>query len=227
MAAINCNVQAPWNDRKYYRFARTGYEFHSHLTPVKEDDSHSGKNVKHETSHISSDGYYACLPAVPFMDDYAMDTNDVGAENSMENGRDPKNESCISALTDMPVLNENVVSVEIALRRRKRINDEYATAEPKRQRHEGNLIKFLTKSAPVSHFVLKIFACSDGFSLGALKWEKRKEGNCLKTMNETYFFILRCCFSEFCGLTPCQVKVLPTTRSFDAHYQRCIMGHYV
>jgi len=55
---------------------------------------------------------------------------------------------------------------------------------------------------------------------------KRKEDNCLKTLDETYFFI-RCYFSEFCGLTPCQVKVLPTTRSFDANYQRCIMGHYV
>lgn len=226
MAATNSNVQAPRNDIKRYRFAGTGYELYSHQTPVKEDESQSENNVKHETSHISSDGYYACLPAVPFIDDYAMDTNDAGAENSMENGIDPNNESCISALRDMLVLNENV-SVEITLRRKKRINDEYTTAEPKRQRHEGNLIKFLTKSAPVSQFVLKIFACSDGFSLGALKWEKRKEGICLKTLNETYFFILRCCFSEFCGLTPCQVKVPTTTRSSDAHYQRCIMGHYV
>ena len=74
-----------------------------------------------------------------------MDTNDAGAESSMENGRGPKNGSCISALTLMSNVNENVVSVGITLGRRKRINDEYnTTAEPKRQRHEGNLIKFLT-----------------------------------------------------------------------------------
>lgn len=169
MATINCNVRESWNDTKCYRLAGTGYEFESHVTTAEEAGSQSEKNVKHETSHISTDGYYARLPAVPFMDDYAMDTNDAGAENSMENGRDPKNGSCISALTLMPNLNENDVSVGITLARRKRINDEYnTTAEPKRQRHE-----------------------------------------------------------EFCGLTPCQVKVLPTTRSFDANYQRCIMGHYV
>jgi len=186
----------------------------------------SEKNVKHETSHIST-GYYACLPAVPFMDDYAMDTNDAGAENSVENWRDPKNESCISALTRMPNLNENAVSVGITLGRRKRINDEYhTTAEPKRHRHEGNLIKFLTvcacKSICIEEFCSQLWVFIRSFEMG-----KRKEDNCLKTLNETYFFILRCCFSEFCGLTPCQVKVLPTTCSFDANYQRCIMGHYV
>ena len=145
MATINCNVREPWNDTKCYRLAGTGYEFHSHVTPVQEIGSPSEKNVKHETSHISTGGYYACLPAAPFMDDYAMDTNDAGAENSIENGRDPKNESSISELTLMPNVNENVVSVGITLGRRKRISDEYnTTAEPKRQRHEGNLIKFLT-----------------------------------------------------------------------------------
>jgi len=145
MATVNCNVREPWNDTKCYRLAGTGYEFHSHATTAEEVGSQSEKNVKHETSDISTDGYYACVPAVPFMDDYAMDTNDAGAENSLENGRDPKNESCISALTLMPSLNENVVSVGITLGRRKRLNDEYnTTAEPKRQRHEGNLIKFLT-----------------------------------------------------------------------------------
>jgi len=56
-----------------------------------------------------------------------MDTNDAGAESSMENGRGPKNGSCISALTLMSNLNENVVSVGITLGRRKRINDEYNT----------------------------------------------------------------------------------------------------
>lgn len=170
MATINCNVRAAWNDTKCYRLAGAGYdEFHSRVTTVEEVGSQSEKSGKHETSHISSDGYYGSLPAVPFIDDYAMDTNDAGAENSMESGRDPKNDACSSALTHMPNLNENLVSVGVTLGRRKRINDEHnTTAEPKRQRHE-----------------------------------------------------------EFCGLTPCQVKVLPTTRSFDAHYQRCIMGHYV
>jgi hypothetical protein len=96
-------------------------------------------------------------------------------ENSLENGRDPENDSCISALTHMPNLNENIVSVGITLGRRKLINDEHnTTAEPKRQRQEGNLIKFVTKSALGSQFVLKIFARSDGFSLGALKWEKEE-----------------------------------------------------
>jgi hypothetical protein len=176
MATINCNVRAAWNDTKCYRLAGAGYdEFHSRVTTVEEVGSQSEKSGKHETSHISSDGYYGSLPAVPFIDDYAMDTNDAGAENSMESGRDPKNDACSSALTHMPNLNENLVSVGVTLGRRKRINDEHnTTAEPKRQRHEGNLSKFVTKCVLLRQFVLRIFAYSDGFSLGVLKWEKEK-----------------------------------------------------
>jgi hypothetical protein len=141
MATINCNVREPCNDSKCYWLAGTGYEFHSHVTAAERVGSQSENNVKNETSHISTDSFYAYLPAVPFMSDYAMDTNDAGAENSMEHGSDPNNESCISALTHMPNLNEHIVSVGITVGRRKRINDEHiTTAEPKRQRQEGNLI---------------------------------------------------------------------------------------
>jgi hypothetical protein len=176
MATVNCNVRTPWNDTKCHRFAGTGYnEFYSHITTVEKVGSQSEKNGKHEVSHTSSDDYNGYLPTVPDIDDYAMDTNDAGAENSMENGRDPKNDSCMSALIHTSDLNENVRSVGITLGRRKRSNDERnTTAEPKRQRHEGNLIKFLKKSVLVRQFLLSIFACSDGFSLGAVNGKKKR-----------------------------------------------------
>lgn len=169
MARISWPVSTCWKDTKCQRPAGIQYdELHANVTTVQDVENQSEKNRKYRTSHISSNGYYGYLPVIPDIEDYAMDTSDAGAENSMGNGTDPKNGSCTGG-TLTSTENVNVLSMGVTLGRRKRNSEEdNSTDEPKRQRKE-----------------------------------------------------------EFCGLTPCQVMVLPTTRSFDAHYPRCIMGHYV
>lgn len=97
----------------------------------------------YRSCHSSSNGYYGYLPVKPYAEDYAMDTSDVGAENSIGNGTDPKNGPCINSLTN--IQNGNVLSVGISIGRRKRINEEvHFTGKPKRQRQEGNSMQFLT-----------------------------------------------------------------------------------
>ncbi|KDR13861.1 uncharacterized protein LOC110835054 isoform X1 [Zootermopsis nevadensis] len=89
----------------------------------------------YRSCHSSSNGYYGYLPVKPYAEDYAMDTSDVGAENSIGNGTDPKNGPCINSLTN--IQNGNVLSVGISIGRRKRINEEvHFTGKPKRQRQE-------------------------------------------------------------------------------------------
>jgi hypothetical protein len=124
-------------------------ELNANVTWVQDVENRSENNGKHRTSHISSNGYYGYLPVIPDIEDYAMDTSDAGAENSMGNGTDPKNGSCISTLTKME--NVNVLSVGITLGRRKRNSEEdNSTDEPKRQRKEGNFIHFLRNSVFIS-----------------------------------------------------------------------------
>jgi hypothetical protein len=101
---------------------------------------------------------------MPDIEDYAMDTSDAGAENSMGNGTDPKNGSCTGTLTSMENVNVNVLSVGITLGRRKRNSEEdNSTDEPKRQRKEGNSIQFQTNSVFTSQFVFRISFVVMGF----------------------------------------------------------------
>jgi hypothetical protein len=100
---------------------------------------------------------------MPFAEDYAMDTNDAGAENSVGNGTDPKNGLCINKLTNMQSGNGNVLSVGISIGRRKRISEEdNSSEEPKRQRQEGNLMYFLTNCA-YCQFMFRILLAVMGY----------------------------------------------------------------
>lgn len=141
MARISWPVSTCCNDTKRQRPAGMRYdELHANATRVQDVENRSENNGKYRTSHISSNGYYGYLPVIPDIEDYAMDTSDAVAENSMGNGTDPKDGSCISTLTKTENVNVNVMSVGITLGRRKRNSEEdNSTDEPKRQRQEGNL----------------------------------------------------------------------------------------
>lgn len=139
MARISWPVSTCWRDTKCQRPAGIQYdELHANVTTVQDVENQSEKNRKYRTSHISSNGYYGYLPVIPDIEDYAMDTSDAGAENSMGNGTDPKNGSCTGG-TLTSTENVNVLSMGITLGRRKRNSEEdNSTDEPKRQRKEGN-----------------------------------------------------------------------------------------
>lgn len=158
MAAINCSVSTRWNDTKCQRLAGLGSdEFPSHIMGVQDVGKQPEKNGKYKYCHISSNGYYGYLPVMSYAEDYAMDTNDASAENSMGNGRDPKNERSISALTNMQHVNGNILSVGISIGRRKRICEEdNSTEEPKRQRQEGNLF-VLRRTLHIKSVCVQIF----------------------------------------------------------------------
>lgn len=149
MATMNSNVSTHWNDTKCQRLAGMRCdEFCTHVIGVQDAGNQPEKNGIYRSCYISSNGYYGYLPVMPYAEDYPMDTNDAGAENSMGNGTDPKNGPCISTLTNMLNGNGNVLSVGISIGRRKRINKEdNSTEEPKRQRQEGNLMHFLINCA--------------------------------------------------------------------------------
>jgi hypothetical protein len=164
MATIDCDVRTCWNDAKRQRLAGMGCDEFYNITAVQDGRKECEKNEKYQLSHISSNGYYGYLPVMPDTDDYAMDTNDAGAENSMGNGTDPKNEPCISTLTNMQNINGNVLSVGISLGRRKRISGECnPTEKPKRRRKEGNLMHFLSNLVHLIQFTFRILLAVMGF----------------------------------------------------------------